>query len=407
VTERSSGRKYQVEAEYLIAADGAESAIRRQLGIDLEGPQGLGHFVNVYFFADLDPWVAQRPAILYFVAHPAARGVFQPLDARGRWLCQIEYDGTRQASDRYTPDRCVEWIRKAVGDEQCEPEIRSIGTWTMNAAVAERLVHGRVILAGDAAHQLPPTGGFGVNTGIQGVHNLVWKLAFLRKGIAGRGLLETYDVERRAVGRFNADGSLENSRMVQQINSAAMDGGASPKDAVAASKRYGNFLGMELGFWYESSAVVPDGSEAPEVEDVVIDYAPAGRPGHRAPHVWLERDGKRISTLDLFGRGFTLVTSVGGREWAAGAAEESRRLGVEVEAHAIGDGGDYRDVDGSWGTQYGVSNGGAVLVRPDGHVAWRAVDSYDAGPANVLADVLGQVLARTPIDTVGASVIDN
>ena len=154
------------------------------------------------------------------------------------------------------------------------------------------LVHGRVILAGDAAHQLPPTGGFGVNTGIQGVHNLVWKLALVREGIAGRELLETYDVERRAVGRFNADRSLENSKMVQQIAAAAMGGGSSPKEAVAASKRYGNFLGMELGFSYESSAVVPDGSEPPEVEDAVIDYVATGRPGHRAPHVWLERDGK-------------------------------------------------------------------------------------------------------------------
>ena len=163
----------------------------------------------------------------------------------------------------------------------------------MNAAVAERLLHGRVILAGDAAHQLPPTGGFGVNTGIQGVHNLAWKLAMVRKGLAGRGLLETYDVERRAVGRYNADRSLENSRMVQQITAAAMSGGSSPKDAVAASKRYGNFLGMELGFAYESAAVVPDGTEPPEVEDEVIDYVPSGRPGHRAPHVWLERDGKR------------------------------------------------------------------------------------------------------------------
>ena len=118
VAERSTGRTYQVEAEYLIAADGADSAIRKQLGVPLIGPQGLGHFVNVYFFADLDPWVAERPAILYWVAHPDARGVFQPLDARGRWLCQIAYDGTQETWDRYTPERCVEWIQTAVGDRE-------------------------------------------------------------------------------------------------------------------------------------------------------------------------------------------------------------------------------------------------------------------------------------------------
>lgn len=401
VTERSSERRYQVEAEYLIAADGADSAIRQQLGAKLVGPQGLGHFVNVYFFADLDPWVAQRPAILYFVAHPAAQGVFQPLDARGRWLCQIAYDGTQETWDRYTPERCVEWIRTAVGDAKCEPEIRSVGTWTMNAAVAARFVHGRVILAGDAAHQLPPTGGFGVNTGIQGVHNLAWKLALVRKGMAGRGLLDTYDVERRAVGRYNADRSLENSRMVQQIAAAAMGGGSSPKEAVAASRRYGNFLGMELGFSYESSAVVPDGSEPPEVEDAVIDYVATARPGHRAPHVWLESEGKRSSTLDLFDRVFTLLTGPRGRAWAEGAVEVSGRFGVEIEAHVIGAGGDYGDVDGSWGKQYGVTEGGAVLVRPDGHVAWRAAEGCDVAPTNVLADVLAQVLARNGLTVNG------
>ena len=403
VTELSKGRAYEVEAEYLVAADGADSAIRRQLGTELEGPQRLGHFVNVYFFADLDPWVKHRPAILYWVAHPAARGVFQPLDVRGRWLCQIAYDGSQETSDRYTPERGIDWIRMAVGDPKCEPEIRSIGTWTMNAAVAERLVHGRVILAGDAAHQLPPTGGFGVNTGIQGVHNLAWKLALVRKGVARRSLLDTYDVERRAVGRYNADRSLENSRMVQQITAAAMAGGngkSSPEEAVAASRRYGNFLGMELGFYYESQAVVPDGTEPPEVEDAIIDYVACGRPGHRAPHVWIERDGKRISTLDLFGPGFTLLTGPDGRAWAEGAAEAGGRFGIGIETHAIGDGGDYADVDGIWQKQYGVNEGGAVLVRPDGHIAWRTRHGCEAA-AKTVASVLGQMLAQNELTVAG------
>jgi 2-polyprenyl-6-methoxyphenol hydroxylase-like FAD-dependent oxidoreductase len=395
ITERASGRKYEVEAEYLIAADGADSPVRKQLGVPLIGPQGLGHFVNVYFYGDLDPWTAERPAILYWVAHPGAQGVFQPLDARGRWLCQIAYDGKAETWEGYTPERCVEWIRTAIGDEKCDPEIRSIGTWTMNAAVAKRLIHGRVILAGDAAHQLPPTGGFGVNTGIQGVHNLVWKLALVRSGEAGQGLLETYDVERRAVGRFNADRSLENSRMVQQIAASAIAGGSSPKDAVAASKRYGNFLGMELGFWYESDAVVPDGTEPPEVEDAVIDYAPTGRPGHRAPHVSLERDGERTSILDLFGCGFTLLTGAAGQAWLQAATATGKRSGIQIRTHSIGASDDYVDPDGVWSQQYGVSDRGAVLVRPDGHVAWRSADGCDAAPDKALADVLGRVLARS------------
>jgi hypothetical protein len=109
--------------------------------------------------------------------------------------------------------------------------------------------------------------------------------------------------------------------------------------------------------------------------------------------VWLEREGVRSSTLDLFGRHFTLVTGAGGRAWAAGAVEVGGRFRVQIDAHCI-DGGDYADADGSWGKQYGVSDGGAVLVRPDGHVAWRAAGECDAPAAKVLASVLGQVLAR-------------
>jgi len=187
VRELPSGRKYQVEAEYLIAADGAASSIRSQMGIELDGPKGIGHFVNVYFKADLNPLVAHRPAILYFVAGEDARGVFQPLDARGRWLCQINYDGTSTAFEAYTPERCTAWIRTAVGDPACAPEILAVATWTMNATVARRLVSGRIILAGDAAHQLPPTGGFGMNTGIQDVHNLAWKLTMVRAGVPAAG----------------------------------------------------------------------------------------------------------------------------------------------------------------------------------------------------------------------------
>ena len=149
-------------------------------------------------------------------------------------------------------------IRHAVGDSRASPEILSIGNWTLNGVVARELVRGRVLLVGDAAHQLPPIGGFGVNTGIQGVHNLVWKLALVRARLAGSALLSTYEAERRAVARYNVERSLENSRMVQAINAAAEGGSLSPADAVAASRRYGNFLGMELGFRYESPAIVPD-----------------------------------------------------------------------------------------------------------------------------------------------------
>jgi putative polyketide hydroxylase len=392
VRERSSGKLYQVESEYLIAADGGASTVRGQAGVEMDGPKGIGHFVNVYFKADLDPFVAERPAILYFVAGEEARGVFQPLDARGRWLCQINYDGSVEAFEGYTKERCVEWIHTAVG-AGCAPEILAVATWTMNATVAKKLVTGRTILAGDAAHQLPPTGGFGMNTGIQDVHNLAWKLALLRYGVAGPGLLETYEIERRPVARFNADRSLENSQMVARIQGAAAgQDGASAAQTVAASRRYGNFLGMELGFFYDSAAIVPDGTEPPSPEDVVIDYVPTGRPGHRAPHVWLKKDGVQYSTLDLFGPGFTVLAGAGGAPWLEAAPIAAEKLGTDLAAHTIGNGGEFED-ESEWASQYGVGDDGTVLVRPDGHVAWRSAGA-PVDPAQALTSALIQVLDR-------------
>lgn len=367
---------YTLRAEYAVAADGASSRTRDLVGAVMEGPRGLGYNVNAYFRADLTPWVAHRPAILYFYVNDAARGVFQPLDDSGRWLTQIAYDGTPENAEEYSAARCRQWIRAGVGSE-VDVEILSIGTWTMNACVANRLVWGRIILVGDAAHQMPPTGGFGVNTGFVGVHNLGWKLAMVLRGEAGPGLLDTYDVEHRRVARYNADRSLDNFRMLARINAAALGfGDLSPAEAVAASRRYGNFAGMELGHVYESLAVVPDGTSPPPVDDEVIDYVPAARPGHRAPHLWIDRER---STIDLIGTGMTLLCGSGGDVWLEAALHEG------ISAHVVS-ATDFADL-------YGLEADGAVMVRPDGHVAYRSASAVD-DPGGTLRRVLDRVLAR-------------
>jgi putative polyketide hydroxylase len=390
IRERASGRAYRVDAEYLFAADGSASAIREQLGIGLDGLRGLGHFVNVYFKADLDRWVAHRPALLFWVASAQARGVFQPLDARGRWLCQIAYDGSPQTFASFTPARCLEWIRAAVGDRDAAAQILSVGNWTLNGVVARELVRNRVLLVGDAAHQLPPIGGFGVNTGIQGLHNAVWKLALLRAGLAGPALLRTYETERRHVARYNVERSLENTRLVERINAAARGDPAqplSPQEAVAASRRYGNFAGMELGFSYESPAIIPDGSAPPSVADEVVDYAPSAQPGRRAPHVWIERGGTRASILDFFGPHFTLICGARSQPWTAACMAAREELRIPLEAYAVGR--DFDEPTGRFAERYGIGDGGAVVVRPDGHVAFRA-----QSPWTSLTDVLRRITCR-------------
>ena len=258
--------------------------------------------------------------MLFFVANERASGVLQPLDGAGRWLCQISVPPEEWSLDVFTHERARAWIRAAVGVEGLEPEVLSLGLWKLNATVAERFVQGRVLLCGDAAHQFPPTGGLGVNTGLQGMHNAMWKLAWFVHGRAGWPLVETYETERRGVAQRITSQSLQNSINVPRSvppPRRAREGALTAEQVVAESRRYGNHLGVEFGTVYQSSAVVADGTQPPDVADSYSDYVPSATPGARAPHVWLGHAEARLSTLDLFGSAFTLLAAPGGDAWCA------------------------------------------------------------------------------------------
>ena len=394
VRDVKTGAQTDVTGVALVAADGAESPIREALGIALEGPTNIAYFVNCYFRADLEQHVGERRGVLFFVSNPEATGVFQPLDANGRWLCQIPVPEEDWSLDTYTPERCQKWIRAGVGVSDVEPEILSLGRWRMNATVATTLTKGRVVLCGDASHQFPPTGGLGVNTGLQGMHNAMWKLALTVQGKAGPRLLDTYNLERRPLARWIADQSFDNSKQVQLMNQAAMGTlrtSMSEAAIVKATRRYGNHLGAEFGASYESGAVVPDGTALPPVADAYSDYIPCARPGSRAPHVWLGRHDAHLSTIDLFGPGFTLLTGVETDAWAAAAAGLNRELAVPVAHYAIGAAG-LDDRDNDFHERYGIDSDGAVLVRPDGYVAWRTRAAGN-GSVEALERVMREILA--------------
>jgi putative polyketide hydroxylase len=382
VRDRVSLNESALSARFVIAADGAASPVREMLGVEMDGPRDLGHYINVYFLADLTPFVAHRAAVMYWVSteteHGVVRGVFQPLDASGRWLCQILHRPDVDPVSNYTEQRCRQWIDDAVG-QSVGVEIRSIGSWTMHARVAAELRRDRVFFVGDAAHQLPPTGGFGVNTGILGARNLAWKLAAVLRGTAGDALLDTYDVEHRGLARYNADRSLDNSRAVGRIARASP---SEQSAVVAASRHYGNFLGMELGFHYESSAVISDGSSPPVVADRVTDYVPCGRPGHRAPHLSVTVNGQRISTIDLVTHRFVLLCGSQPSAWTSFVHREVDIVCLD---------------DPSFESLYGIGPGGCVLVRPDGHIAYRAVHA-PTDAQRELHKAMDTVLARTPSD---------
>lgn len=373
VRDARGGATTMLEGSALIAADGASSTVRRLLGIEMVGRKDMSPMVNCYFRADIEPHLAGRRAVLFFVAHRLGLGVLQPLDGRGRWLCQVNVTEDDWSADRWDDDRVRTWVRSATGIDDLDVEVRSIGFWKLNATVADRFVTGRVILCGDAAHQFPPTGGLGVNTGIQGVHNVMWKLAWFLQGRASWSLVDTYEAERREVSQRIIDQSLQNSVNVGRIRSAAMRGthsGLTTEQVIQESHRYGNHLGVELGICYRSSAVIPDGTEPPSVADDFADYAPSATPGARLPHLWLGSPGSPVSTLDLVGTALTLVVAHAGDAWHAIADAAERATGVPVAVFRADRAGlaDLGDLCGA----LDLDRDGAVLVRPDGHVAWRS-----------------------------------
>ncbi len=293
--------------------------------------------------------------------------------------------------ETWTPEKCAWWVREATGLPDLKVDVRSVGMWSMNATTADEFVRGRVVLVGDAAHQFPPTGGLGVNTGLQGMHNVMWKLAYCAKGLAGWGLLQTYDTERRAPSADTVAQSVRNSANVMRIHHAWR--GNLPLDTatvIRESRRYGNHLGVEFGAHYNSGAVVPDGTAPPHVDDEYSDYAQSAVPGCRAPHLWLGKH-RALSTVHLWSAGFTVFATAGaGAAWREAAAHATKAHAVPIGVYLVGEPG-IEDVDQQFHQRYDLETTGAVLVRPDGVVAFRA-RAMPADAADALTAAIRQVL---------------
>ena len=284
----------------------------------------------------------------------------------------------------FTPERSAELVRMAVGVPDLPVKILGVAPWTASAHVAERYRHGRIFLAGDAAHEMPPTGGFGLNTGVQDVHNLAWKLAAVLQRRSRSGAA-------RHLRRGTPAGRARHHRAEpQQFRSRWGASRGRARDALARPE-YLNEQGMIFGAAYASAAVMPDGTPEPSVANRTTDYVPSARPGGRAPHVWLERSGARVSTIDLVGDGFALLTGARGDAWTGAAARLVSDAGLALKTFTIGN-GQITDPDGQWPAAYEIDDDGAVLVRPDGYVAWRSRTGA-ADPRAALRDVFGAMLS--------------
>ena len=376
IVDLETGRRETIEADYLVGCDGATSAIRGQLGIELAGQGTLGHPVHLFFRApDLLKRVGKAEGTFFLAIDRgglwANIRVVDPLNAMWR-LMMLDSDG-RQTPDSIDKDAL---IRRAIG-KPFDVEWLGCSIWTRRSLVAREYSKGRVFLAGDAVHQLSPTGAMGMNTGIGDVVDLGWKLAAVAQGWGGPKLLASYSAERQPIGLR----AIDNTSGFHLSHGKFHDGFAAIEDDTDAGRklraevgpelvrevgRMFRTIGLQLGYRYEGSPIiVPDAT--PPVPDDPETFVASARPGSRAPHAAL-KDGS--STLDLYGRGYVLVRFGNGAPDGTAIAEAARSRNVPLRTVGIDD-----------AEAAGIYEQPLVLVRPDGHVAWRG----RTPPADALA----------------------
>jgi 2-polyprenyl-6-methoxyphenol hydroxylase-like FAD-dependent oxidoreductase len=384
IVDLTSGRRERVECEYLVGCDGANSMVRRALGIEMTGHGVLDHSLNLFFRApDLLKTCGKEPGTTFIaVDRYGVWSILRAIDpVNDMWRLMVLDIGGNEAPE--TIDRQA-LLRRLVG-RAMDVEWLGLSIWARRSGVAERYSRGRVFLAGDAVHQFSPSGGQGMNTGIGDAVDLGWKLAALLDGWGGDRLLSSYDSERRPVGTRNVDLTtgfyLDHRKFADAI--AGLDDGASTDCPMR--QRLGETLvrnvgrmfltaGLQLGYCYENSPICVSDGTSPEPDDPK-EYRPSARPGSRAPHLWLS-DSRSI--LDLYGRGFVLLRFGNGAPDAAAfdIAATARQVPLRTVALSSSDAT----------TLYGRR---LVLVRPDGHVAWRG----DAVPPDA-TEVLGRACGR-------------
>jgi 2-polyprenyl-6-methoxyphenol hydroxylase-like FAD-dependent oxidoreductase len=361
VRDGDTGEEAIVTADYLVAADGVNGTIRDGVGLSRSGPGPLQNWMNLIFDTDLEPSLLGRRFTSCFVTD--VNGTLVPRD-EGRWLLAVQY--SPEAGERpedFDDERVRALVRHAAGRDEVRAELFDARPWEVAAYVAERFRAGRTFLVGDAAHVMPPTGGFGGNTGIHDAHNLAWKLAAVQQGRADGALLDSYDAERRpivaatvaqALARLSAWFEDRRNRLPP------------PVEIVDA-------LWVIFGPVYPHGAFIPE-AKAPEVsfEDPGV---PTGRPGTRAPHALIGPE--RIPIHDCFGDRFTVVTTPAGAEWRDAVAH------LDVATVTIDN-----------ESPYGIGREGASLVRPDGIIAWRTAAAA-ADPANALQAVFERIAVKS------------
>jgi 2,4-dichlorophenol 6-monooxygenase len=425
VLDRLTGREYTIRAKYLIGADGARSQVAADIGLPFEGAMDIAGSMNITFKADISAYCDHRPSVLYWVIQPGSNvggigaGLVRMVRPWNEWLIVWGYD-INDKPPVVDEAAATQIVRNLLGMPELEVEITGTSLWGNNEMYATHLQAGRVFCAGDAVHRHPPSNGLGSNTSVQDSYNLAWKLAAVLKGQASPALLETYSAERapvaeRIVKRANkssrefvdffvalgitaAETEAEMRAAIEERKANTPAGAAKRAALVKAMelKHYEfNAHGVDLGQFYESDAIVADGTSRPApTRDPDLYYEMSTVPGSHLPHAWVGDNRRRLALMDLapYTR-FTLLTGIAGEAWAEAADAVAGEFGVDLVTVVIGPGRPVTDLYYDWARLREVEESGALLVRPDKHIGWRAMTLPD-DPESALRHALTRILGR-------------